>query len=422
MPPIKSIALFAPNHSALYLNIFLGLRKEFAKRGVDVHLALGYYKPDMLAQFCDLFKPDAILEIDRTRANAPGMPEDVISIAWLQDWRSVGDGHVANSTDRFGGSDLYYFCARPESIGVNTSELKHWAYLLQATDADVYYPETLPFESDFTLLGYIPEKQVFDKLDVALPVEVVKGQILTGNFGTLRQLVDAMKAEGLTWNTYDPMEARRLINRYVRSFLGIAGDERTGFSSPFGGIPAEVNVLLNDQRCFLPDDVMFFFENGLLRALGRSSVLDSVLRVSQSLRIFGVGPWATYPEYASYYRGLAATETEVRRIYSSSRINLHNAMTQMHTRALDCMASGSIVMVNKIRYNDATQPDCLRAHFEPGVHYCEYGEDDLSEVGRQLLDDEPARRRMGQAARAAILAKHTWAHRVDQILSDIAGL
>jgi spore maturation protein CgeB len=159
-----------------------------------------------------------------------------------------------------------------------------------------------------------------------------------------------------------------------------------------------------------------------MRALARTSLVDSVLKVSDSLRIYGVGMWQTYPEYARYYKGPVWAEDQVRQIYGSSRVNLHNAMTQMHTRALDCMSCGATIMVNRMLHNDSSEPDCLRAHFEPGVHYFEYGEDDLVERLREILGDEDRRRATGVAAAKAIREGHTWSHRVSQILDDLAQL
>jgi spore maturation protein CgeB len=72
--------------------------------------------------------------------------------------------------------------------------------------------------------------------------------------------------------------------------------------------------------------------------------------------------------------------------------------------------------------NDAGEPDCLRAHFQPGVHYFEFEGDDFVEQAKTVLATDELRRDIGAAAAAAVRAKHTWAHRVDQILSDLAGL
>jgi hypothetical protein len=463
---IRSIALFAPNRSSVYLNALMGMRKAFVKRGVDAHVGLGYPDPSLMAQFCDVYQPDAILEIDRTRNNAPGMPRHIVSIAWVQDWRSASEGNFGNSTDRFGGSDLYYFCVRPEAVGIDTAGLKHWGYLLQATDPEIYFAEDVPAQSDFTLIGFIPAKAVLAGADQPLTVDAGLGA--AGQFGTLGQLIDALKGrglpwnagdpkqarrmithmgasgqfgtvgelietlmgEGLTWNTYDPMLARRAINRYVRM-------RAANIAKPRAALPTEPARLLaamleqsepgrprspDDGPCLVPTSLMWTIENDIMRAMARAAVVNAAVSVSPSLRLYGIGHWHTYPEFGPYYRGEAVTETEVRRIYRSTRINLHNAMTQMHSRVLDCMASGSVILVNKMLRNDRGEPDCLRAHFEPGVHYFEFGGDDFAEQARKLLANDDLRRDVGEAAAAAVRAKHTWSHRVDQILADLTRL
>lgn len=416
---IKKIALFAPNSSALYVNVLLGLKKEFAKQGVDAHVGWSYLHPALMAQFCSVYKPDAILEIDRTRDNAPGMPDDVVSIAWIQDWRSMGHHHVGYSSDNCGGSDLYYFCAKPISLGVDVSKLPHWDYLLQATDPEIYFPEPLLMECNFSLMGYIPPKEHLYKLDQPLEVVLEGCSTHSKEFGTIRQLIEVLKSVGLTWNRYDALEARQVINRYIYFLI-----------SRWDGFPEKYieqrkvleSSLQSLGQCAVPDKVMYLLENEIMRALARISVVENVLNVSDSLRLFGVGMWQTYPEFLPYYRGPVCNEDEVRRVYLTSRINLHNAMTQMHTRALDCMAAGSVIMVNKVRHNTSSDPDSLKAHFEPGLHYFEYDDDDLAERSRGLLADVEGRRRAGLAAREAICAGHTWAHRVDQILKDFAHL
>lgn len=425
---IKSIALFAPNRSALYVSGLLGLRKQFALRGIDTHIGWSYFDPDQLAQFCDLYRPDAILEIDRTRDNAVSIPKDVISVAWIQDWRSMSEDKIGSSSDRFGGSDLYYFCAKPETVGVDARKLKHWGYLLQATDPDVYFAEDVPEESDFSLIGYIPPKLHLAQVDHPLGVELLGPPMNTTDFGTVRQLLDALRAEGLTWNKYDAALARRIANRHICSFI----DKRFGCGMNLGRtnmqVTDELMPLVFDavfdpkSRCLVPDMMMYTVENEIMRAIGRANVVNAALNVSQSLRLYGIGMWQTYPEYLPYYQGTAPTEAAVRRIYRSSRLNLHNAMTQMHARVLDCMAAGSTIMVNKMLHNDADEPDCLKAHFDTDLHYFEYDDDDLEERARDLLQDNVRRRRAGRAAAEVVRSRHTWSHRVDQILSDLAQL
>lgn len=409
---MRRIAIFSPNQSSVYLNAMLGLKKQFENRGIAVHIAAGYYRADILAQFCDLWKPDVVLEIDRTRDNADGMPDDIRHLAWIQDWRSMGTNGAGNSTDRFGGSDHYYFCVRPSSVGVDVDGLR-WSYLLYGTDPDVYFPEGVDGGSDFSMMGYIPPQSVFNQLETPLPVALVQGPASSGMFGTVADAVAALRAAGLSWNCYDPTAARRVLNAHVRSVYR---------SSTSALLPARfAEAMADDTRSLVPEPTMLTIENGILRAEARSDVVRAALRASSSLRLFGYPDWLTYPEFAPYYKGTVTRESDVRGIHNSSKIILHNAMTQMHSRALDAMASGAVVMVNKMLHNTADEPDCMRCWFDEGRAYFEYG-DDLADRAREIMDDYDLRVRIGLEARERILAAHTWSHRVEQIIADAEAM
>jgi hypothetical protein len=400
--------------------MLLGLRKEFVKRGIDTHVGWSYLDADQLAQFCDVFRPDAVLEIDRTRNNADGLPKDVFSIAWIQDWRSVGVDEVQFSATRFGGSDLYYFCTRPEAVGVDPSRLPHWAYLLQATDPDIYFPrETAKFKSDFSLMGYIPPKHRLSIIEQRLEADIFGLGPLSyhADLGTVRDLLEAMRKNGLSWNTYHVREAHRFINDYIYSRM----ERKRPLTNVMHSAFSRINLSLAPKgKCLVPGDLLYGIENELMRALGRQAIVEAALSVSRSMRIYGLGMWETWPEFAPYFRGPLRTETEVRKMYTTTRLNLHNAMSQMHSRALDCMASGSVILVNRIRDNTPDSPECLRAFFEPGVHYFEYDEADLADVAGEILDNRKRRKKVGEAAARAVRQGHSWGDRVDQILSDLA--
>lgn len=417
---LRSIAFFAPNGSSVYVNMLLGLRKELVNRGIDVHVGWRYMNALEMAQFCDVFRPEILLEIDRTRNNAEGVPASVSHVAWIQDWRSVGVDEVQMSSNRLGGSDLYLFCTQPEAVGVDASGLSNWTLLLQATDPEIYMPEKLSPISDFSLLGYIPPKHRLEIYDQALEADLIGGGMLLGgvDLGTVGQLVQAMADRGLTWNAYNARAAHRFMNQYVYDKIG---QGRGLQHMMFGGFARMKSTLAPPDRCVIPDELLYGIENLLMRAMGRKGIVDAALTVSDSIRIFGLGEWETYPEYAPYFRGPLKTEDAVRRMYLTSKINLHNAMSQMHSRALDCMAAGAVVFVNRIYDNNAETPECLRGFFEPTRHYFEYDED-LPEVAREVLADGALRRRVGRDARDAVLAAHTWGHRVDQLLSDFAHM
>ncbi len=419
---LRSIAMFSPNNSSLYFSELLGLRKQLMRRGVDAHVGWGYLNPMQLAQFCDLMKPDVVLEIDRARDRAEGLPRHVKHVAWVQDWRSMGIHERHRSNKAFEGSDFYLFLTRPAAIGIDAGALTHWGYLLCGTDPEIFFPSEAAPLSDFSLMGYIPPKHRLAIGDQQLMADLGgRGVPLQHpNLGTVRELVEALKAWGLSWNSYDVLAAHRFMNDYIYERL----QRRQRLSLTLFGAQARLRLPLAPpaDKCMVPDDLLYGIENLFMRAQSRKALVDAILGVSTSLRIFGIGEWETYPEYQPYFHGPLHTEAAAREMFVTTRINLHNAMSQVHARALDCMASGAVIFVNKIYDNTRDSPECLRHVMEPGVHYFEYDDATLPELARELLGDEARRRRVGKAAREAILAGNTWSHRVDQLLDYLAGL
>lgn len=424
---LRSIALFAPNSSALHISVLLGIRKEFVRRGIDVHVGWHLLNEEQMHAFCDIFRPDAVIEIDRTRNEAAGVPSNVKSIAWIQDWRSVGTSDVGVLSSNFGGSDLNYFCVKPEAVGIESSKLDHWAYLLQATDPEVYVSQEASAECDFSLVGYIPAKRLLQSTDALARVHR-PGDLLHGKpLCTIGEIVEAMRARGVTWNTYDAMEARAALNDFLYPLYKSKKRLLPRFWSTLSSSmrrpePEALSNAHPAQDCLLSDETLYWIENEVMRSQARYGVVQSALKVSRSLRLFGVGEWQTYPEFSPYYRGPLRDVSGVRRVYAETRLNLHNAMTQMHSRVLDCMASGGAVMVNEMKHNSAESPDCLKAYFEEGLHYFEYNDGNFEERAREALADEERRKKVALSAGAIVRAQHTWKQRVDQIIRDLAQL
>jgi len=59
--------------------------------------------------------------------------------------------------------------------------------------------------------------------------------------------------------------------------------------------------------------------------------------------------------------------------------------------------------------------------FQEGVHFVGYRDPaEISTIVRTYLNDEPARSQIAQAARALVLAEHTYDRRVEQLLTRLA--
>lgn len=423
-PKPRRVALFSPNGSALYISVLHGLRAALEEQDVAAFVVLGYYKADQMAQFCDLYEPDIVVEIDRFRGECAGLPDHVKHIAWIQDWRAVQSPQNAQyAPDRPMDSDLILFSNDPRLIGFEPTQSSKLAYFLNATTPKVFWPEDVAPLSDLSLVGYIPH---LDGLEAERqPIAIDLGQVVENAgrilVGSIREAVDRLEEAGITWNTFHVLNAHRVLNEYlaekVREDAKTLARTNPDFSDPLA-IAEKIEAY---PSCLVHGPDLYQLENIVMRIRARRLVVDEALKATKSLRFYGIGEWKTYPEYTPYYQGCAMTDSDVRRIFRSSAINLHNAMGQMHPRTLDCMASGSVIFVNAIHTSDPDAPETLHGFFQEGEHFVEYEPDTLADQIREWLPDTGRRERMGRAARERVLEGHTWRHRVDQFLDLAAG-
>lgn len=103
---------------------------------------------------------------------------------------------------------------------------------------------------------------------------------------------------------------------------------------------------------------------------------------------------------------------EMARTYSASRIvfnrSLHN---DVNMRVFEALACGSLLVTNDLRENGQDEL------FQDGVHLSTYAEpQELLEKIAWYLAHEDARERLAAAGRAEALAKHTYRHRMQELL------
>lgn len=102
--------------------------------------------------------------------------------------------------------------------------------------------------------------------------------------------------------------------------------------------------------------------------------------------------------------------------YSRARIAFNSSIAQdVNMRVFEAMAMGMPLLTNR----DADVNGLLDL-FHDGEHLAAYDDSTLMDSAERLLQDTAARDTMGNAARREVLARHTYAHRVSQILNTIS--
>lgn len=381
---IRRVALFAPGDH--YVNMLWGLKRAFEKAGIACVIGWPLLNPVAMKSFIDQFSPDLIIEINRTRHQAKVIPAGVKHVAWVQDGTLAFDQDITD----FGGSDRTYFMAQPEAVGYPSGLMtrdSHYGFLLPAADPAVYHPLAEPaYRYDFSFAGFIPAPQ---KLSVGMTVLQRRGQSWELDPEALEKLLRA--AGVFQWSVGDC--AYPMIHQRLSEHLGLA--------------PAELVI----------SDAAFPKITALMRLMDRKDLLDQALDVSDSLLINGPDTWLQWPRFAPHHKGMLYDARALADSYRSSRIVLHNGVSALHPRTFECLACGSALLINRCYTDD--KPGSIHNYLTAGEHYIEYTLPEARETLREALADPVRLKRICAATQAQVLAKHTWDHRVRQLLAEL---
>jgi glycosyltransferase involved in cell wall biosynthesis len=161
-----------------------------------------------------------------------------------------------------------------------------------------------------------------------------------------------------------------------------------------------------------PHHQLLFIGNS--RMVPRPIIED--LRGSEfDLSVYG-GNWTPELLEPRYLKGAWVPNDELRRYYSSADVVLNDHWGDMRelgiisNRIYDALACGAFVVSDRV--------PGLDEEFDGAV--VAYGtRDELHELLRRYLADPAARAEAGARGRAAVLERHTFAHRVDRIVTEL---
>ncbi|EKD38830.1 MAG: hypothetical protein ACD_75C00595G0001, partial [uncultured bacterium] len=148
----------------------------------------------------------------------------------------------------------------------------------------------------------------------------------------------------------------------------------------------------------------------------RQTTIDSVMPISRNIRIYGPDNWEKWPEYNPFYQRFIDNPHELRDIYQSTRLNLHEGVS-LHMRLLDCFASGGCLLYLNPDERANTGKGIL-FFFEEGEHYLKAEEDDFTTQVKEYLANKELCDKIGLNASRIIHSEHTWQHRAQKVVKD----
>jgi 2-polyprenyl-3-methyl-5-hydroxy-6-metoxy-1,4-benzoquinol methylase len=107
---------------------------------------------------------------------------------------------------------------------------------------------------------------------------------------------------------------------------------------------------------------------------------------------------------------------EMAKIFSASRIVFNRSIrNDINMRVFEALGSGSFLLTNDLRENGQEEL------FKDGVHLATYQDaDDLLDKGAYYLKHDRVRERIAAAGRAEVIARHTYCHRMQEMLERIS--
>ena len=373
---VERVLIQAPVNQFWYINHGMSLRHAFIQQGLDCHLMIedGMCGSEYLA-LLGIFKPQLVISINSPRLGFLDQFKDILHVRWIQDSQFRGVDYRQSCDEPL--SDFCYL-ATSRLQAILPVKARYGVDVLRLATQPTRLPYSTSHESVFSLVGYIPHKNLIDQVFADGPNGQLDGW---SYFAFLEE-----------WQQVSLDTNLECLDELASSYLRHVGLSVTQ-------VPTALLSLLREEY---------------IRAYNRFRLMRHILAMGEGCRIYGMNEWCSWPEFAPYFCGPLVRQDQLEGVFRSSVFNLHNGGTLSHPRAFDCLgAHGGVLLANQT----VIEPDL---GFEPGVHFVEYNLDTLNAVIQELADNEEKRQRISDNAYQLVLAKHTWAHRAKKILADIA--
>lgn len=360
-----------------------GLKAGLEAHGIETYAGYGYLSGSAMTHFVDSFKPDVVIEINRSRNQIPNCSLDFNHVSWV--WDAMF--HNISVAEGFGGSLYNFFAFELQALGHDPEKLGRWSYLFSGVDENVYSPTDQESVTDCSMIGTIAPPISDEELSMDI---VLGGKKIC----TIHDIFETLQATELNGNNRCHNKTRTLIGSVLH-----AADQALG----------EKNV---------PPSLLNFCEERFFRTRQFAKLIHTLLSISKNIRLYGYEGWRHWPDFAPYYQGPVYIPSSRADVYRQSYAYL-DAPQASYENIFETMACGRVCLVNRWHSDLASQ---VSHPLEAGKDYLEYDEDSLAEVFREVLQNPALAREIAQTARSKVLAGHTWKHRAAQVLETLNNL
>lgn len=370
------LALFISRPTVIYATLYFAIKRGFEALGVVVEGGPFTLPDPVMAAFCREFQPDLVMELDRTRCHLPSLPSHIPHVAWILDLVNRHGGTYQGSDILYGADVEWFTDARAHG-----AKIAGW--LPPGYGPETYYYQELPWESDFSFVGHLSAP--WSESELARPV----GHL---TFGQLHQrYFDRLVAKSPALPTHPYMDWPQ---------------------GPFA-ILDEVLAESGLGRGDLDQSMFYDLTSRLMRMFNRSRFLNRAMDVSPHCRFYGSGGWLQWPRFAPLFQGYVQGE-QVRRVYQTTRINLHDG-NLYHFRPLDCLAAGGFLFHRDTPFTG----NRFLTTFEKDKHYVAVNDENFDKLARHYLNNPEERRAIARQGALEVQRNHSWRKRAETILQDV---
>jgi len=376
---MRNISIFLPRPTPFYEGVLAQMLRAFESLGIEAQGLCRHLGASELNDWCGVHKPDAIFEMNRPRCEVPFLPPKIRHVVWVVDFNGRPISH-------FEGSDITYLFS-PGWMQIYPHDGFH-RYFPPGADPFIYGPRLQARERDIeaSFVGHIPRPWTPEELD----------RDVTGRGAlTFRDLLGPLEEYIAATHEREPT---------IYDSLEVASQ----WCERLCGVPLHVD-----------DRLKYDIRNRIVRDVGRRSLLDGMLASCDRVHVYGPTNWAEWPAYAPAYRGYLDDPADLADVYHRSTMNFHQG-EGLHFRSMDAMSCGGLLLYRE-HWHDQT-PGGMATTFEPGVHYLPFTPTTLPETVKRVREHPEEAQVIRANAAAEIARTHTWRHRFQGLLDDLAAI
>lgn len=361
------LLFYFQSDSPFYRNLYYSIRQGFLDIGCEIDGEPVILSGKELREKIATFKPDFVLEINRTKSEIDDFPKEVIHVCWIFDlWaRDVSIMY----------SDVIYTFGQHWATNFPEKSAKLIDYLPPATDIHTYKPLDIEKKYDFSFLGHIPKPWSEEELNREVGIKDGKPLFF-------KDIIPQLTEHFTSWDT------GLALYKFER---------KHGFTF----------------HKDLPQSLEYDIKGRIYRQVNRMHVLSLATNMSDNIVFYGTN-WDLYEEYAPNYKGYLDTPEEINKAIQSAKIMLHDHHN-IHFRILDAMANKTPVMLTSARRHS---DDLEILGFTKDKDYLEL--DIFTKAPTKF--PETQLKEMAEHAYENVIKNHLWVNRAKQIIDDIKNL